>query len=246
MPKRGRPGYVSSYAAGAQTRRKQAARRRAWRRFGRRAGVVPGITRTGGYYGRFAGPDAELKFHDVSVTDATIASVMTINNLTIIPQDTTESTRIGRKIVIRKIHWKYSMTLPVAVGAGSTSDIVKVMLVLDQQTNGAAFAATDLIETDIWSAFRNLSNSKRFRVLYSKNIQFKAGGATPSGAAHVFSEDMKYVVGNKTCNIPIEYDNTAQTGAIGTVRSNNLYWVTQSISGIIGGVGTVRLRFSDK
>ncbi len=190
-------------------------------------------------------PTGELKFHDVTIDDAVVAATMTINNLTIIAQDTTESTRIRRKCNIHSIHWKYNMSLPVATSAGSTADIVKVMLVLDMQTNGAAFAATDLIETDVWDAFRNLSNSKRFRVLYSKDIQFKAGGAAPSGAAFVFSEDIKYIIGNKTVNIPIEYDNSVTTGAIGSVKSNNLYWVTQSISGLIGATGTVRLRFSD-
>ncbi len=82
-------------------------------------------------YGRRA-TSRELKFFDTDVNDAVIAGTMTINNLTIIPQGTTESTRIGRKVRVRKISWKYQILLDAKTVATTTSDIVKCMLVLDK------------------------------------------------------------------------------------------------------------------
>ncbi len=229
-------------------KRGRAVARRTRRRMVR--GQVPyaqrGFLRTGGFYGRYAGAGGEQKFFDTDVNDAVISATMTINNLTIIPQGTTESTRIGRKIRISKVLWKYNVLLSAATAAASTSDILKMFLVQDTQTNGAAFVAADLIDTDVMDSFNNLANSSRFKVLWSRTVPMVCGGgAAPSGAALVFAEGRDWVIGSKKCNIIIEYDNTATDGTIGTVRSNNLYWCTQSTDAACVGVGTLRLRFSD-
>ncbi len=172
---------------------------------------------------------------------------MTINNLTIVPQGTSESTRIGRKMTVRKILWKYSITLAASAANTSTSDNVKVMLVQDTQTNGAVFGATDLIDTDVWDSFRNLANSSRFRVLYAEDINMvsKSGSGRGTTDTLAFGEDIQTLTGSKDCEIPIEYDNSVTTGAIGSVRTNNLYWVTQSTSAFCSSIGTARIRFSD-
>jgi hypothetical protein len=215
------------------------------RRVVRKKTFRKGYDRTGGYYGRFRRGSPEKKFHDVDVDDATISAAMTINNLTVIPEGNGESERIGRKITITNIYWRYALELNSKTAIADTSDIVKVMLVQDTQTNGAQFAATDLLETDEWKSFRNLANSKRFRVLYSESFAMQIQGATPTGAAYATGEDVKIVEGSRKCNITIEYDNSASTGAIATVKSNNLYWVTQSRKGVTPGHGNIRLRYTD-
>ncbi len=210
-------------------------------------GRYAGYYQKSGYYGRFSGKGGELKFFDTTIDDAAIAATMTINNLTVVPQGTSESTRIGRKMTVRKILWKYTMTLAASAANTSTSDNVKVMLVQDTQTNGAQFAAAQLIDTDVWDSFRNLANSTRFRVLYSKDIRFVSMSGSGRGTTDTlaFGEDIHTLTGSKSCNIPIEYDNSATDGSIGTVRTNNLYWVTQSTSGFCSSLGTARIRFSD-
>ncbi len=204
---------------------------------------VPGKDRTGGYYGRFT--NGELKFLDTVVTDTPITAAMVIQNLTVIAEGNGESQRVGRKVTIKSVHIKGVMTLIPATDAANTSDKVFGMLVQDMQTNGAAFTALDLIDTNVIASFRNLANSGRFKVLYKKTYLFNAGGAAPSGAAFVFSSAQRDVNINKKCNIVMEYDNSATTGVITSVRSNNLYWVTQATNGVVNSVLTARIRYSD-
>ncbi len=188
---------------------------------------------------------AELKFFDTNINDTVISANMTINNLTIVAEGNGESERIGRKFNIYRINILYAMQLPAATAQGATSETVRCMLIQDKQTNGVQFSATDLIDTDNMNSFNNLANSKRFKILYKQEYDFKSGGAIPTGAAFAFSEDRKYLRMSKNVNISIEYDNTLTTGVIATVRSNNIYWVTQSISGLAGGTGLARIRYTD-
>lgn len=207
---------------------------------------VPGISRTGGYYGRYSGGAGEKKFFDTSVNDAVVAANMTITNLTVIAEGNGESGRIGRKILLKNIHVKGSLKMAAATAGASTSDQVTCMLVQDTQTNGEQFGVTDLLDTDEFKSFRNLSNSTRFKVLYKKIFSLKSSGAAPSGAALIFGEDLRQLNVNKTVNIPIEYDNTASDGTIATVKTNNVYWVVQSSDGICGITANVRLRYTDR
>ncbi len=206
----------------------------------------PGYDRTGGYYGRYSGRQPEAKFFNTVVSDAVVTTTMVISNLTVVPEGNGESERVGRKINIKSIHVRGSLTLPSTTTMADTSDVVICMLVQDTQTNGAAFAATDLLDTDGFTSFRNLANSTRFRILYKKIYALKIYGAAPSGAALVSGEDVRAININKRVNIPMEYDNSASTGAIGTVRSNNVYWVTQSSAGISGTALTARIRYTDR
>jgi len=214
----------------------------------RPARFIPGKDRRSGFYGRFSGPQAERKFLDTSLN--TIGSITTGQEkllCTIVPQGNTESERIGRKIRVKKMSIKGILTLAAATAEANSSAAVKLMMVMDTQTNGSAFAATDLLETDAFSSFNNLANSSRFRVLKSKTMIFKCGGGAPTGAAFAFSEDVKAFNWNIKCDDIIEYDNTAITGAVGTHRSNSIWFVAQATTtGIVTlGNANCRIRFTD-
>lgn len=226
----------------ARRRRAPAVRRR--RAQGRR--FRPGYDRQSGFFGRFSGPGGEKKFFDTDITDAAVAAGMTFHNLTIVPQDNTENGRVGRKITIRNIHVKGSLVMAPATVATNTANIIKYMIVQDTQTNGAQFGATDLLEGDVIDEYRNLANQTRFKVLASKYCYLNAGGAAASGAAFVFSQDAKWFKFNKRVQIPIEYDNSSTDGAITSVRTNNIYLVSQSINGTgVAAAGNVRIRYTD-
>ncbi len=214
----------------------------------RRRLFVPGRDRRAGFYGRYSGTRPEKKFLDTTITDAAISTTMTITNLTVIPEGNGESERIGRKVTIKNVHVKGIVVLNDQTSASLTTSQVIMMLVQDTQTNGAQFTATDLLDTDNFHSFRNLANSGRFKVLYKKTLNMKSPGGSGRGTTDTlaFSEDIRQINVNKTCNIEMEYDNSATTGAIATVRSNNLYWVTQSSAGVTQSVGTARIRYADR
>ncbi len=241
MPKRTRTFDASP---AAQARRRAAAKRR------RITSGQRGYVRTSGFYGRFAN-GGENKFFDTDI-DAiigTVSTTMEASNLNIIVQGNTESNRIGRKVVLRKISVKGVAVLPAGVAANTTSEVIKMYLICDKQTNGAAFAATDLWETDSIRSFRNLANTSRFQVIAQKTMTFNANAGSGRGSTDTlsYSEQAKPFTVNAKLDIPLEFDNSATTGAVTTQRSNSLWFVTQSLSGRAAlTVTTGRVRFSDK
>lgn len=202
-----------------------------------------GRDRTSGYYGRYSGSNAELKFFDVTLDDAVIATggviVDTVND---IAQGVTENTRIGRKCVLRKIGWKYILDMAVSTVAGR-QDTVRLILYKDKQCNGAAATSALIMETTNVRSFRNLSTSGRFTILmdrtYDMNMLAMAGDGTTQDTQPMKISGQFY----KDCNIPLEFDATS--GALGTIRSNNLGVLLISETGQAGITSQLRMRFSD-
>ncbi len=211
-------------------------------------GVVPGYTRRSGYYGRFFGPGAkEKKFLDTELDDAGVTALMTSVNLCVVPQDDTESGRIGRKINITNIRIKIELTLLTGTAASTSSAGVWLLLIQDTQTNGAQYAGTDVLDTNTWLSYRNLANQERFKILFSKYVTFNSPGAGNTAAGTFDTLECKRVVKvNKRVSIPIEYDNSATTGAITTQRSNSIGWSTLAdINNLILTDGVCRIRYID-
>ncbi len=206
-----------------------------------------GFYRKSGFYGRFQGRNAELKFHDLDIDDATVASGGTIveDSCNTISQGVGESNRVGRKCTIKSINWRYLVNIPTQAGAdGSNSDIVRVVLYLDKQANGAAAGVTDIFESDDFQSFRNLSNTSRFQILMDRTHDINVQALAGDGAANDSGD--KFISGTffKKCNIPIEYSST--TGAITEVRSNNIGVMVFGTQGLAGLGSKMRLRFSDQ
>lgn len=234
MPKR-KSG--SSMRPGASKKRRTSAYRKP-------VSVVPGYTRTGGSYGRYAGRGAEYKFFDTanSFTFDTTGEVPATGQLNLIPQGVTESTRVGRKCVLKSIQMKGIVnSVPGAGGVGSTTAFM--YLVLDKQANGAAAAVTDVLTGNLLTtAMRNLSNSQRFVVLkkWAWTLTAQAGVAT------AFAVTQRRFEFYKKCNIPLEFSST--TGAITELRSNNLFLLAgadNNSDDTIQMIGNTRVRFSD-
>jgi len=209
--------------------------------------VPRALTRTGGYSGRFSGPNAELKFFDtaVSFTIDSTGEVPATGQLVLIPQGVTESTRIGRQCTIRSIEFK-AQCFYNAAAATSLADTTLFSIVQDKQTNGAAATADLVYQSTSGLPYqpRNLENIDRFRVLKEVRQVWNAGAGV-SGAYDIVS---KFVRFNIKCNIPMLFDSTASTGALGTIRTNNVFIVAGSVGNsddLVSVVGVCRVRFSD-
>lgn len=245
------PGYYSS-----QARRRPAKRTR--RGDPVRALVVPGYTRTAGFYGRslqarrraYTAMAEELKWHDFSLNAADIGTtggVLTPFNL--IPEGTAENERIGRKCIIKSINLRWTSILTAAAGAaGAAGRVVRYIVVLDKQCNGAVPVWTDLMQDADYNSFRNLENQSRFTVFADKTYVLKhgAGAGWGDGTTNQTYWDQSKLshIFYKKCNIPIEFSGA--TGAITEVRSNSLYLFIVDDGGSGGATaiaGRGRVRF---
>ncbi len=214
-------------------------------------GSSRGYLRRAGFYGRYSN-GGELKFHDIDVDDAIVATGGSIQNggtINIIPQGVLENTRVGRKCTIKAINWRYVVSVPAvdATGAAREGDVVRMILYVDKQTNGATAAVLDILQTADFQSFNNLSNKGRFRILMDRTHVVNYLSGTGSGGAADNDYSRATLTGSyyKKCAIPIEYDDSASTGVLTTIRTNNLCCLFISEQGIAGVASKFRLRFSD-
>ncbi len=215
---------------------------------GRRKRYIPmksrGYLRSGGAYKRF-GSGGELKFYDVQQAATTVNSGGDIlKTHPIIAQGTGQSQRIGRKVTIRKWMFQGHIILPKATDAALTYDMIRIMVVLDKQANGAALTGTDdFLSGSNHSDFRKLTETNRFRLLYDKRIFIQNGGGGGNGTTEDYAATMKPVRIYLNVNVPMEYSSTA--GAITEIRSNNIVLAAITHAGILQIYGRIRMRFSD-
>ncbi len=223
-----------------------------------RAGA--GFTRQVGFYGRYAGAGGparggELKFHDIDWDEAgadfSAGVISNTSSLVLIGQGVTESTRIGRKCVIRSIGWRGNLKgATVATASAPPAHSVRLLVVQDTQANGAAPTVSGtggLFESADYQSFNNLVNKGRFKVLYDKVHAMNWGAGAGDGTTNDFAPFNRNFTFFKKCEIPIEYSGVASPSVITELRTNNIYGVMiSSSSGTDVSLDSkFRFRFSD-
>ncbi len=199
------------------------------------------------------GRGVEMKFHDLDIDDALVAQGGTIAQVSCltIAQGTGESERLGRKCLVKKIGWRFTLSMPSQTATGNTSDEVRVILYLDKQANGASAtvsAAVDgngILATSDFQSFNNLANKGRFLTLMDRtyNLYCPSGGG--DGTTVDFGEQSIADTFYKNCSIPVEYDSSLTTGVIATMRTNNIGVLLLSKSGFVNFASKMRVRFMD-
>lgn len=158
-----------------------------------------------------------------------------IGSLVVIPQDDTSSGREGRKVTVKSIELKMqSQWNPDAAQGGvAQAGVAYVYLILDTQANGAVPAVTG--DAGIFTATfagypglmtKQLANEGRFRIL--RKYQFIHNPGFGSGAAAKPPAHFDYQTDYIKLNVPIVYDAAVATGAIASIRTNNLFLVAGS------------------
>lgn len=207
-------------------------------------GYARTYSRYSGKY-RYGRQQAELKFLDTatSFTFDTTGEVPATGQLNLIPQGVGESERIGRKVIIKSIQCRWRCVPNTTNWIGG---VLRLMLVQDTQCNGAAATYSGVggvLEDDTVTAFRNLENTSRF--IIHKDWLFSL---TPkAGVVGAFNTESRVVQFYKKCSIPIEFDSVAATGALTTIRSNNLFLLARSSvdDDVVQCLGVVRIRYLD-
>ncbi len=174
-------------------------------------------------------PAPEHKFFDTTIDLAPVISTSTFNqSLLTIAEGDGENEREGRKISITGITTKIHLILNENSGASlpGTHNAVKVCLVLDTQTNGAIPTTSDYeVLPNTFLSFRNLSNSGRFKTLwtriYTQNATAAAGDGAVNDSGTFATDDVVHYKFKKP--LVIQYNNSVTTGAIASVESNCLF-----------------------
>lgn len=178
--------------------------------------------------------NVEIKNHDSEATATARSTTPTIVNLTSIAQGDTTITRDGSQCKIIEIDLRYF----VNQNASATNTQLRVILVVDKQTNQAIYTADDLLDESsagdaIVSPF-NLDNKRRFTILYDRVHTYSATGKTNS-----------YHKYKKKCGYMIRYDAAAAAITSNTENSLSLFFVSSEATNTPTVTHFCRLRFVD-
>jgi len=197
----------------------------------------------------------ELKAIDTAVT-VQVNSTGEFNLLNGCVQGTDFDNRVGRKILIKSIYIRGRVQTEASTGALTTgtntpAQLVRMIVFVDAQANGAAPTATQLLVTAQAGSQLNLDNRERFRVLIDKqwSLDPVVYNNTATQSVVAASNQMRTIKKYKKCNIETIY-NAGVAGTIGDIASNSLYmfWIGSGAAGANTDANapvSVRIRFND-
>lgn len=186
-----------------------------------------------------------MPFDSKEQKDITLSNAITIpafgvttSTLTLLngcAQGTTAATRLGRRIKMKSLYFRFISTL---APTSTQSCFGRVLIVYDKQSNATAPAATDVLLADSYGSGNNLSNSSRFVTLMDKAIPCIGTGGPQT--IHF----KKYI----KLNHDVEF-NTGSAGTIGDIQTGSVYCLVffNATIGVAAATTTTfsRIRFVD-
>jgi len=189
------------------------------------------------------GGGVEKKWIDTAatllVTTVGTGAITLLNGLT---QGTTSVTRIGSRIEVKSVHFKYNFQS----GAASTGTTpIRIKIVYDKESNGALPVATDIMASDQIDGHNNLYTAGRFITMYDQTFNPVTG---PSGTA-AGGGQAQLCEGYVKCNLPTKYLNS-NFGDYRDISSGAIYVIAWSNGTAFGGAGfdgiaNFRIRYTD-
>ncbi len=187
----------------------------------------------------------EVKFFDGTTgAPATVPTTGQIKSasLNLIPAGVGESERLGRAIYIKDVQIRGATVLVATSTAINTDETIRCIVYVDNQCNGATAAVTDILETAEWNSFLNLSNSQRFRVLASFEIDINASAAWGDTAPTSMERAKSFKI-YRSVNERVEF--STEFDDISDVSSSNLGVLLIARQGQGSVTYRWRIRFSD-
>ncbi len=185
----------------------------------------------------------ELKFVDTALAGAPVAIAGTwINEMTQVLEGLGQNQRIGKKIMVKKIMLRVDLHLSSTTAAGSSSDNIRILLVLVKSAPGQQVVAGDLLTNpSLINSFNNLQNTGAYVTLMDKYISFSAPSA--GGSTATWGEQAKHFEWFKDMNLNIQYDTAAADLSSHSVISIQMFALT--LSARIHLAGICRVRYTD-
>lgn len=244
------------------------------KRYKTSTGAIPrrlrGYARTGGLYGRYSGQiralrrrrlglKPELKWFDtVENTPQAMVQAGSIwfPSLNLVSEGVGPQQMIGRKIVIKRItvrgYIQKASATGASIGAVESTDYVRFALIQDKQANGAAPSVADVYQQANSRGFLNLSNSHRFKVLKTWEMDLNATfnsywNSQTNVAAFQSTNIIRHFDWTKRCSIPVEFLGNAGARVITDIKSNNLLVIgfCSGPNGTSAYTMMVRIRYED-
>lgn len=186
------------------------------------------------------------KFFDVAVPRTVVGTTgdmlpLAEPSVVLIPQGAGSSQRVGRRVTIRRIEWRF--TAAMASKAIPTSDMLRFILFVDGQTNCTAPANLDLLEIADVLSFPNVSNLHRFTILVDEQLSFEHRSGSGNGTTDLYGEVRQIGRIELDVNVPIEYSANNQT--MGDVCSNSIGVLVISDEGAVSFFSQMRLWYDD-
>lgn len=204
------------------------------------------------YVARFrralVGNSGELKFLDVALSESPPlpgGSIHGTGTVNVIPQGDGQSERIGRKVTVKSLHLNGNLRLLSTAFDAATSDVCRLLVYVDHQCNGATADPGDILATANYNSQRNLENGGRFSILLDKFWALSIPSGSGSAGGNQFGQVVRQMKWHKECNVVLEFDSTAATGVIATIRTNNIGVLTITRAGDIRWSGILRVRFCE-
>ncbi len=209
-----------------------------------------GYERVSGFSGRFKPTQfgKELKFFDTKVVAlGTISQTwLRIAAINLVGRGTGPNQRNGRNFIIRSLQMRFK----IRKNEGFDEDTVRIVVVLDRQTNGDNMTQQQLWQDTgdtnaNWRSYRNLENISRFEILWDKTYTLNAYTAI-SGSEKITSLADTYY---KKVNIKVEMSGTSGTATITDIKDNSIHvWACSERNPefvqAINFRGTFRIRFT--
>jgi len=194
-----------------------------------------------------------MKYIDIYITGGLSNSVGTVGYLNTIPQDVTQSGRIGRKVNITSFQFKGF----VQAGNSTTNLFARIRFIIfcDEQTGGAItpdpIAQVTLLAyggdaQHACNSPRNLANVDRYKIYYDQTYCLNYQNYYASSLQN--NQVNRNISIYKKLNLPVEFDNSVATGVITSCRSNSLQYmiVADTTTTATSSVnGYFRIRYSD-
>ncbi len=180
---------------------------------------------------------ADLSFNILDIDDASgTGSIFSLNG---VGAGTANFQRIGKKMAMRSLYLQLAFERNPA--SATNTDYVRVIIVLDRQTNQAAPTVVEILQldtlvtpfVDMWAP-NNLNNSKRFVTLWDHRMAFHRDFISGRIVR-------KYLPLSQS----VQFDNAG--GAVADISTNSLWMVcigSVATGGSVPNVtGYTRLRF---
>lgn len=212
----------------------------------RMGGTITQPLATYGFRSGYGSRGPELKTNDVNTGIAVIPASITAGNAALlngIAVGDDYNTRDGRVINMKSLLLRVFI-YPSATVTSPQGGTVRVLVVLDKQSNGATTAATSaILQSDAYDSAMNLSNRSRFKVIVDKYVSMNAtnysGGALTAGSpggriVKVFKKFNYQTIYNTTTNV----DTAISSGSL------NLYIIASTANEFVADI-FARVRFTD-